>query len=367
MTEASTTATDADRRDALGEQLLGAALGALDIYTVYLGDRLGFYEAMAGAGAMTSTELAAATSTQERYVREWLEQQAMSGIVDVEDESADGSERRYVLPVGHAQALLGDDNLYNVAPFAQLTVGIASPIEALVAAFQQGGGVPYADYGVDMLEGQARFTRPLFNNLLGSDWIPNVPAIHERLQADPPARVADVACGAGWSSIALARAYAKVRVDGLDLDEASIEAAGKNLAGSGVEDRVQFEVGDGADPQLAHQYDLVMIFESLHDMSKPVEVLSALRNLVAEDGIVMVGDERVADAFSVDAGEIERLYYGFSVLHCLPAGLAEVPSAGTGTVMRAGTVREYAKAAGFQRFEVLPIENEFWRFYGLSG
>jgi len=238
-------------------------------------------------------------------------------------------------------------------------------LPAVEEAFRSGGGVPWEDYGELGREAQADANRPLFANLLGSEWLPAVQDVHERLLADPPARVADVACGAGWSSIAIAGAYPKVTVDGYDLDESSVELARANLAGTGLEDRVAFHLRDAADPALAGSYQLVTVFEALHDMSQPVEVLRALRGLVAEDGAVVVMDERVADAFTAPGDEVERLMYTYSVLCCLPVGLADTPSAGTGTVMRTDTLRRYAADAGFADVEVLPIEHEVFRFYRL--
>ena len=356
-----------ERRDALVERLFEATLGAFDLLTVYVGDRLGLYAALREHGTCTSAELAAAAGIHERYAREWLEQQAMSGILDVDDPDAGEAERRYSLPEGHDEALLHETSMSYIAPMAQAMVACTRPIDALLAAFASGDGVPYADYGADLHEGQARFTRPLFENLLGTDWLPAVAGVHERLQADPPARIADVACGLGRSSLAIARAYPKVTVDGIDLDEASIRRAAELLPGSGVEDRVAFHHADAADPGFSGRYDLVTIFEALHDMSYPVEVLTTLRGLLAEGGSLIVGDERTADRFSLDAGPVERLYYGFSVLHCLPVGMVGESPAGTGTVMRESTVRGYADEAGFTAFEVLPIENDYWRFYRLSG
>jgi 2-polyprenyl-3-methyl-5-hydroxy-6-metoxy-1,4-benzoquinol methylase len=207
--------------------------------------------------------------------------------------------------------------------------------------------------------------RVQFVNLLGSEWLPAVPDVHARLGQDPPARVADVACGAGWSSIALATAYPRVRVDGFDLDEYSIQLARQNLAGSGLEDRVEFEVRDAAHSTLSGAYDLVTVFEAIHDLPRPVEVLRTIRNLLVEGGTVIIADERTAETFTAPADEVERLLYGWSVLHCLPVGMSEQPSAATGTVMRAETLRAYAQEAGFSDVEILPIENDFWRFYRL--
>jgi 2-polyprenyl-3-methyl-5-hydroxy-6-metoxy-1,4-benzoquinol methylase len=207
--------------------------------------------------------------------------------------------------------------------------------------------------------------RVLFVNLLGSEWLPAIPDVDARLKADPPARVADVACGTGWSSLAIARAYPKVHVDGIDLDEASIALAKRSLAGSGVENRVGFDVRDAADPGLAGRYDLVTVFEAVHDMSRPVDALRAIRGLLADGGSVLVADERVEESFTAPGEDFERLAYGWSILHCLPVGLAEQPSVGTGTVMRPSTLEEYAREAGFEKVEILPIEHDFWRFYRL--
>ncbi|MGH3056656.1 MAG: class I SAM-dependent methyltransferase [Gaiellaceae bacterium] len=360
------TDTDVAARDALAERLFGAALGAYEIMTVHLGDRLGLYRALREHGGATSAELAAATSTHERYAREWLEQQAVAGILEV-DAAAAPEERRYRLPPGHAEVLIDRDSLAHVTPMARFGISFASVLPAVEEAFRTGGGVPWEAYGELGREAQGDANRPLFANLLGSEWLPAIPDVHERLLADPPARVADVACGAGWSTIAVARAYPKVTVDGYDLDESSVELARANLAGTGVEDRVAFQLRDAGDAELAGSYELVTVFEAIHDMSQPVEVLRALRGLVAEDGAVVVMDERVADVFTAPGDEVERLMYTYSVLCCLPVGLADTPSAGTGTVMRADTLRRYATEAGFADVEVLPIEHEIFRFYRLVG
>ena len=227
----------AQRRDALVERLFMNAIGAFDLFSVYLGDVLGLYRALAERGPLTSPELADAAGVHERYAREWLEHQAASDLLAVEGTE---SERRFRLPEGHDEALLDVSSLNYIAPMARSVLASIRPVDAVLDAFRNGGGVPYADYGEDMHEAQAAFTRPLFENLLGKEWLPSVPEIHERLLADPPAVVADVACGQGRSSIEIARAYPKVRVDGIDSDHASIESARENLNGSGVEERVTF-------------------------------------------------------------------------------------------------------------------------------
>jgi 2-polyprenyl-3-methyl-5-hydroxy-6-metoxy-1,4-benzoquinol methylase len=362
-----TTASSADtRRDELVERLFGSALGAMDLLCVYLGDRLGLYRALADTGPSTSAELASVAGVNERYAREWLEQQALTGILEAVDPDASDAERRYAVPAGHDEVLLDADSLNHMAPMAQLVVACALPIHTVLEAFGTGDGVPYADYGADLHEGQARFTQPLFDNLLATDWLPAVPSIHDRLTGDPPARVADLACGLGRSSIAIARSYPKVTVDGIDLDQTSIERARQLLPASGVHDRVAFHCRDAADPELSGRYDLVTIFEALHDMSYPVDVLRTAGALLSDGGRVLVADEKTAERFALDAGDVERLYYGFSVLHCLPVGMVGENAAGTGTVIREDTVRHYAAQAGFATCDVAPIENDFWRFYLLT-
>jgi 2-polyprenyl-3-methyl-5-hydroxy-6-metoxy-1,4-benzoquinol methylase len=357
-------ADSTQRRDALVERLFTNAIGAFDLFSVYLGDRLGLYRALADGGPMASAELAAAAGVHERYAREWLEQQAASDLLEVVD-GAD-RERRFRIPDGHDEPLLDVSSLNYVAPMARAVLASVRPVDALVDAFRSGGGVPYADYGDDLHESQAAFTRPLFENLLAEEWLATVPELHDRLSSDPPARVADIACGQGRSSIAIARAYPKVHVDGIDSDRASIERARENLAASGVADRVTFHARNAADVRPDAPYDLVTIFEALHDMSFPVDVLRTARRLLARGGAVLIGDERTEETFAAPADDRERLYYGFSVFHCLPVGMVGEGAVGTGTVMRPATVRRYAADAGFSTCDVLPIENDFWRFYLLK-
>jgi len=355
-----------ERRDALVGRLFQATLGFFDLFAVYLGDRLGLYQALADAGPVRPADLARRTATDDRYIREWLEQQAASGLIEGDDVAADSEVRRYSLPAGHDEVLLDRASLNYMTGLARLVVGAASPLQTLVDAYRTGAGVPYASYGADARDGIADLNRPMFVNLLGSAWLPGMPDVHQRLQADPPARVADVGCGTGWSSIAIARTYAKVRVDGLDLDEASIATANVNARQSGVADRVEFQVRDASDPQLRGRYDLVTAFETVHDMARPVEALRMMRGLLVEGGSVLIADERVAETFAAPADEIDRFNYGWSILHCLPASRSEPASAATGTVMRPDTLRRYAEQAGFANTEVLPIQNDFWRFYRLA-
>ena len=365
-----TTTTEpfvAEQAGALAGRLFEAALGSLELYSVYLGLELGLYAALHDAGTLTPPGLAAAADIEERYAREWLEQQAVSGCVEVEDPDASPGERRYRLPAGHAEALLDPESLNYVGPFGQFLLCVPPAIPALLEAYRTGGGVHYSLYDPYHREGQGAFNRPTFTRLLVSEWLTDgVPDVHARLLADPPARVADIGCGLGWSSIAIARGYPDVRVDGFDVDAPSLAIARNHAAEAGVADRVSFAVRDITDPALAGAYDLVVMFEVLHDLSRPVEALRNIRRLLAPGGTLLVMDERVAEGFTAPGDEVERFMYVASVLHCLPAAMVEQPSTATGTVLRPTTVQRLATEAGFTRVEVVPIEHDFFRFYRLE-
>jgi len=234
-----------------------------------------------------------------------------------------------------------------------------------VDAYRTGGGLTWGTFEGDMRESQAALNRAFFGKLLAGDYLPSILDVDARLRSDPPARVADIACGAGWSSIAIARRYPKVVVDGYDLDEPSIEMASRLAAEAGLQERVRFHCRDARDPELAGSYDLVTILEALHDMSRPVEALRSARRLAGESGTVLVMDERVGERFVAPAGDADRYAYGWSLLVCLPGGMAEQPSAATGAVMRPDTLRRYATEAGFASVEILPIDDDSFRFYRL--
>ena len=354
------------QRDRFLERLLRSARGTFETFTVYIGHRLGYYATLAGNEWTTIADLADKTGTHRRYVKEWLEQQTSVGILEVEDTRNDEASRRFRLPAAHAEVLAEPESLNYLAPLSQIVVGAVRPVPQVLEAYRNGAGVPYGDYGADLREGQAAMNRAMFLKLMGSEWLPSIPDLHTRLRADPPARVADIGCGLGWSSIGIARAYPKVNVDGYDLDHPSVEAARHNAKDSGVADRVRFHVQDASDPALKGHYDLVTAFECVHDLADPIGALRTMLNLAGETGSVLVMDERVADVFAPHGSEVEQLLYGFSVLHCLPAGMAEQPTVGTGTIMRADTLKRYAADAGFCDVEILPIENFFFRFYRLK-
>ncbi len=345
-------------------RLFDASVQTMDVFTVYLGDRLGLYRSLADEGPATAGELASRAGISERYAREWLEQQTVTGILTVDDAAAPQDERRYALPKAHVEALTDPDSPWSIAPLCRSVAVLGRTLPALLEAFRSGEGVGWDVYGRDMTEAQGDFNRPWLLGSLGTAYLPSIGDIHARLSGEG-ARVADVACGVGWAAISIARAYPNVRVDGYDLDEPSIELARHNAEEAGVADRIRFEARDATDPALAGNYDLAIVVEAIHDLSRPVEVLRAIRAMLKDDGTLIVADERVADTFT-PGHELDRVFYGYSVLCCLPSGMVEQPSAETGTVMRKSTFERYAAEAGFDGVEVLPIEHDFLRFYRLD-
>ena len=362
-----TRADDAGRRDALAERLFTSMLQSMELASVWLGLRLELYQALRGHGAATVAELAELAGIDARYAREWLEQQAVAGLLDVEDAGQDADSRRYRLPEAHAEVLLDADHPAHTGATAWFLGALAEALPRIPAIYRSGDGLPYPEYGADCRLAIANFNRPMFVNDLAG-WFAATPDLQARLAADG-ARVLDAGCGIGWSSISLARAFPSLRVDGIDADEASIAEARRLADEAGVADRVRFEVADAAELSAAGGggYDAAFVFEALHDMARPVEALQALRALLGDGGVVIVADEKVAETFTAPGDEIERLNFGFSWWHCLPASRAESPSVAAGTALRPSTVRRWAEQAGFASLRELPVDHLFWRFYELRG
>jgi len=343
--------------------LFMACLATMELANVELGVRLGLYEALVVAGPSTAADLALSAGIVERYAQEWLEQQAVAGVIRVDDPSRPAAERRFTLPNAHAHVLLDEDSEACMKPCAAVVPWLAQAIDIMVAEFPRGAGASFGSFGVHDV--QAAFTRPVFVNHLTQNWLPALPDVQAKLNSGDPVRIAEIGCGEGLASITLARAYPNIEVVGYDLDEASIAAARKACVAAGLDDRVQFELRDAADPAITGNFDLVLAVEMVHDVSDPVAVLASMRKLAHPDGAVLVADERTENAFTVPTNEMERFFYAFSTLHCLAVSLQN-NGAGTGTVIRADTMRQYATAAGFSSVEVLDVEHPQFVLYRLS-
>jgi 2-polyprenyl-3-methyl-5-hydroxy-6-metoxy-1,4-benzoquinol methylase len=233
----------------------------------------------------------------------------------------------------------------------------------MVEEFRRGDGAAFGLF--DLHDIQAAFTRPVFANHLTQTWLPALPDVQAKLTKGERVRIAEIGCGEGLAAVTVARAYPNAEIDGYDLDDASIAVARKAAADAGVEDRVRFHVQDAADASVEGDYDLVMAIEMLHDVPDPVGILRTMQRLAGDGGAVLVVDERTEDAFTVPASEMERLFYAFSTLHCLAVSM-QGGGAGTGTVIRADTLRAYATEAGFSTVDVLDVEHPQFRLYRLS-
>lgn len=354
--------SDGAEAEALVGRLFEALLGSLELGTVHLGVKLGFYDAL--TVPRTYPELAAATGILPRYAQEWCEQQAIAGLVRV-DGATDPEQRRFWLDKTLTAVLQDTDSPTYAGSMALLSGGCGAVQPAVVEAWRNGTGLSFGEYGDDVRAGQGMFNKPGYLGQLVEEWLPAMPEVEALLQLRAP-RVLDVGCGVGWSSIALARAIPGVEILGVDSDEASIVDARRNAQEADLADRVRFEVASSEDPLPSESVDVAFYFECLHDMAHPVPALAATRRALRPGGRVVVMDERAEEEFAPDGPPMERLLGAASVLHCLPVGLSEPDSAGTGTLMRPATLRRYAAEAGYRGVEVAPIEHEMMRFYVLT-
>ena len=346
------------------QRLSDATVGTLELYAVHIGRELGLYDTLDRHGPCTVGELAEQAGIHPRYAQEWLEQQAVAGYLAV-DGLDDPDARRFALPEAHRGALNDPIDGEHVAPFAAMVVGVAGVLDQVVEAYRTGGGVPYAHYGAHFRNGQGDINRPAFTSDLVKAWLPAVEGVADRL-ADG-GRLLDVGTGEGWSAIAVKSAWPAAQVIGVDLDEASITDARRNAQQAGAD--VQFvttQHAGGAGIAELGPIDVAIVLEALHDMSSPAAVLASIRQALVPGGIVVIADEAVADTFTAPGDDLERMMYGWSVTHCLPASMVEQPSAAIGTAIRAQTVADLAAEAGFSGCEIVDVDAGFFRIYRLS-
>ena len=289
--------------------LAGAATAAL----VRIGDRLGLYTALAGAGPLTSTELAEATGTAERYVREWLANQTAGGYV-----TYDAGTGRYQLPAEHAAVLADETSGVLMQGGFDIIGTYYADTEKLIDAFRTGAGVGWHEHDASLFPACERFFRPLYRGSLIDSWIPALDGVEDRLQTG--IAVADIGCGYGTSTIELARAYPNSTFTGFDYHEASIAAARKAAAEAGVADRITFEVAGAAD--YPGTYDLVCHFDSLHDMGDPVGAARHVRESLTGGGTWMLVEPQISDTAD-GPNPIARLMYAGSTILCTPSALAQ--------------------------------------------
>ena len=323
---------------------LGAAQSAA---LVAIGDRLGLYKAMAGAGPLTPRELAERTGTSEVYVREWLANQACGGYVE-----HDPVAGAFTLPEEQALALADEQSRAFVAAAFQAAAGLAGVHDRLAAAFRSGGGIPHEAYGPGVAEGMARTSRACYGEDLLRRWLAALEGMTARLEAG--ASVADLGCGQGAVVLALARAFPRSRFAGFDVDAASIEAARRAAAEARLTASVRFDAMAAADLP-AEGYDLVTSFESFHEMADPPSVARRVRAALAAEGAWLIVEPFASGRLEDDVGPWGRLVSSMSALHCLPLSLAQGGGA-LGPRAGAAAIADVVRAAGFRRVRHLPDE-----------
>jgi SAM-dependent methyltransferase len=338
------TTLDQQRLEEFQGLAVSEAAAAESAACVYLGDALGLYEAMTGAGPLTSAQLAERTDTHERYIREWLANQASGGYV-----LYDPDDGTFELPDEHAAVLADPDSpAYAAGVFPIIAAAWASTDRA-IDAFRTGGGIGWHEHDPRLFGGVERIFAPLYRHQLVQDWIPALDGVHERLSGG--GSVADVGCGHGASTIVLAEAYPASRFTGFDFHAASISAASKAAAEAGVGDRVGFEVA-AADSFAGDGYDLVCFFDCLHDMGDPVAAARHARQALADDGTLLVVEPQAGDDLADNLNPISRLFYAGSVFLCTPSSLAQDGATGLGAQAGPTRLLEVLAEAGFTRRRV---------------
>ncbi|HVV58951.1 MAG TPA: class I SAM-dependent methyltransferase [Gaiellaceae bacterium] len=318
---------------------IGATLNAA---LVVMGDKLGLYRALAGAGPLTPHELAERTGTSERYVQEWLNNQAAGGYVEY-----DPATGRYTLPPEQAMALTDEDSPAYLPGFFQIAIGSVLDSPRITAAVRSGKGVGWHDHVHDVHEGCERFFRPGYNANLVSSWLPALDGVVEKLERG--AKVADVGCGHGASTILMAKTYPNSTFVGSDYHSGSIETARQRAQEAGVADRVAFEVAPAAGYS-GSGYDLVTMFDCLHDMGDPTGAARHVRDTLAKDGTWMIVEPAAGDRVEDNLNPIGRAYYGFSTLLCTPASLSQEVGLALGAQAGEARIRDVVTAGGLSRF-----------------
>jgi SAM-dependent methyltransferase len=324
---------------AIGE--MGAAMNAA---LILVGDQLGLYKAMNGAGPMTSVELAAKTGTTERYVREWLAAQAAGSFV-----TYDPATKRYTLPPEHAMALADESSPCFLPGFFQVVEACVRDVPMITEAFRSGKGVGWHEHDTCLFRGTERFFRPNYRAHLIQEWIPALGDTEAKLKAG--GRVADVGCGLGTSTVLMAQAYPKSTFVGFDYHPHSVALAQEAAMHAGVSDRVDFEVAKAKDYP-GSGYDLVAFFDCLHDMGDPEGAARHVRESLNANGAWMLVEPFANDNLEENLNPIGRVFYAASTMLCTPASKAQEVGLALGAQAGEARLRQVLSAGGFSRIRV---------------
>ena len=335
-------AVDMDKLMTFLGQVIGELGATVNAGLIVVGDRLGLYKAMAGAGAVTPAELAERTGTTERYVREWLNAQAAGGYVRY-----DPATQRYELPPEQAMALADENSPAFVGGAFELATATLKAVPQIEERFRTGAGLGWHEHDHGVFTGCERFFRPGYNANLVSAWIPALDGVEDKLRVG--AKIADVGCGLGASSRLLAEAYPRSRVVGFDYHRESIELAKRKAREAGLSDRLTFEVAPAASFP-GGGYDLVAVFDSLHDMGDPVGAAKHVKQALASDGTWLIIEPIAGDSVEQNLNPVGRAYYAFSSFLCVPNSLSQDVGLALGAQAGQKRIHDVVTAAGFTRF-----------------
>jgi 2-polyprenyl-3-methyl-5-hydroxy-6-metoxy-1,4-benzoquinol methylase len=333
---------DGDKLQQFVFRAVGEVGATLNAALVVMGDKLGLYRALAAGGAMSPADLAGRTGTAERYIREWLNAQAAGGFVDYDPDSG-----RYTLPPEQAVALTDPDSPAYLPGFFQVALGSVLDSPRITEAARSGAGLGWHEHGDDVYEGCERFFRPGYNANLISGWLPALDGVVAKLERG--ALVADVGCGHGASTILMAQAFPNSTFVGSDYHDGSIGTARRRAEDAGVADRVSFEVAS-ATAYRGTDYDLVTMFDCLHDMGDPVGAARHVRGTLKPDGTWMIVEPQAGDRVEENLNPVGRAYYGFSTLLCTPASLSQDVGLALGAQAGEARIGDVIGTAGFSRF-----------------
>src|SRR5882724_5987366 len=330
-----------DKMQAFLGKVVGDFGASLSSALVYIGQKLGLYKAMSDAGPVTPAELAQRTSTNERYVREWLINQAAGGYVEYDPASG-----RYGLTPEQAVALTEEQSPFYVGGGFFVVKAMTIAVERIEDHFRKGGGMLWGDHDPDLFIGTERFFRPGYSAHLIASWIPSLTGIEEKLKTG--SKVADIGCGHGASTIIMAQAFPNSRFWGFDNHEASIQHARQAAEAAGVSDRIRFEVAD-ARTFPGENYDLVAFFDCLHDMGDPVGACKRAAEVLATDGSALIVEPMAGNKVEENFNPIGRTFAAASTLCCTSNSLA-LNGPALGAVAPESTIREAVLAGGFKQF-----------------
>lgn len=338
-----------EKLDEFVEKVINDLGATMNSALVFVGDKLGLYKAMSKANSpLTSEVLAKRTETNERYVREWLAAQTCSGYI-----LYDPQANTYSLPAEHALVLADENSPTNLSGLFQHIISAIKTESSVTDAFRTGGGIDWSEHDYDFFEGQERFSRPNYQRNLVDSWIPALDngLVEDKLKAGG-AKVADIGCGYGTSTIIMAKAFPNSTFIGFDYHQPSIEKARKIAAREGlIEDRVRFEVASSTEFP-GSEYDLTTLFDCFHDMGDPIAVAKHIRDVLKQiDGVCMIVEFPFSDRLEDNKlNLLARAAYAASVFICLPASLAQKGAAGLGLLPGESKIREIMQAAGFTKF-----------------